>query len=490
MLIHIAKKQHPLHHKSIAVVGGGIGGLAFANALLHKDNRAYGKREGPVLERVTIYDQASHFSPTAGAGFGLSPNGQICLSSIGIDRYKDMLHPFDRAIRINQQGTMIRQESNVFEQLRDRVGFGIAGCLRSDMVRLLAEPFTNKNSQPMMVENDPFRRHKLLYSHKLISMNPVQDKVELEFENGVRDVVDLVVGADGIHSPVAKMMNIDSSDPIHAGSNIIYGKIENPDMIDFESPLLHGNILNGAILNGPGTGEFLIFHVGPPERKVRVWVTTYASSASPPPALSHHHHHHHHRQREDEEWNEFSSLSSSSGDWIQETLARYPQEHMIHELAHHTTPNNLLHFGLFYRQHKKTWFHHESNRVVLLGDACHATLPFVGQGANQAIEDAIVLADALFETSTTVDDSSSGTPRDGFREPFQQYYDQRFERTKRVVRMGNLLNKLYHSENNFFKWALDLFLTSLTRGGAMFKQLENEIVQHCPVKDYAKYRSK
>ena len=34
-------------------------------------------------------------------------------------------------------------------------------------------------------------------------------------------------------------------------------------------------------------------------------------------------------------------------------------------------------------------------RVVLLGDACHATTPFVGQGANQAIMDGFSLADKL-----------------------------------------------------------------------------------------------
>jgi 2-polyprenyl-6-methoxyphenol hydroxylase-like FAD-dependent oxidoreductase len=37
------------------------------------------------------------------------------------------------------------------------------------------------------------------------------------------------------------------------------------------------------------------------------------------------------------------------------------------------------------------------DRVVLLGDAAHATTPGIGQGAAQAIEDAVVLARSLAE---------------------------------------------------------------------------------------------
>lgn len=39
-------------------------------------------------------------------------------------------------------------------------------------------------------------------------------------------------------------------------------------------------------------------------------------------------------------------------------------------------------------------WHHEE-RIVLIGDACHAVVPFYGQGANAAFEDCTVLADCL-----------------------------------------------------------------------------------------------
>jgi 2-polyprenyl-6-methoxyphenol hydroxylase-like FAD-dependent oxidoreductase len=39
-------------------------------------------------------------------------------------------------------------------------------------------------------------------------------------------------------------------------------------------------------------------------------------------------------------------------------------------------------------------------RIVLLGDAVHATTPHLGQGAGMAIEDAIVLADELAQAET------------------------------------------------------------------------------------------
>src|SRR5262245_14528321 len=52
----------------------------------------------------------------------------------------------------------------------------------------------------------------------------------------------------------------------------------------------------------------------------------------------------------------------------------------------------ILRNDVYYLEPLPRW---SSGRVVLVGDAAHATTPGVGQGAAQAIEDAVVLADQL-----------------------------------------------------------------------------------------------
>lgn len=59
-------------------------------------------------------------------------------------------------------------------------------------------------------------------------------------------------------------------------------------------------------------------------------------------------------------------------------------------------------------------------RVVLLGDAVHATTPHLGQGAGMAIEDAIVLAEEMGR-------------HDSPQAAFGAYHDRRFERCRYIV---------------------------------------------------------
>lgn len=64
-----------------------------------------------------------------------------------------------------------------------------------------------------------------------------------------------------------------------------------------------------------------------------------------------------------------------------------------------------------------------SQRIALMGDAAHGTTPYQGQGAGQAMEDALVLATLLGQVSK---------PRE-IQHAFQAYDQVRRVRTQRVV---------------------------------------------------------
>lgn len=78
------------------------------------------------------------------------------------------------------------------------------------------------------------------------------------------------------------------------------------------------------------------------------------------------------------------------------------------------------------------WHH---GRVALLGDAAHAMLPFVAQGAGMAIEDAAVLAKGLGDAAASGADISAALAR---------YAALRAPRVTRVQRTARQSGRIYH----------------------------------------------
>lgn len=74
-------------------------------------------------------------------------------------------------------------------------------------------------------------------------------------------------------------------------------------------------------------------------------------------------------------------------------------------------------------------------RVVLLGDAVHTMLPHHGQGANQSIEDAAVLADLL---------AAPGALDGDHAEAFDRYQRLRRARTRSIQRSSLVTSELLH----------------------------------------------
>lgn len=95
----------------------------------------------------------------------------------------------------------------------------------------------------------------------------------------------------------------------------------------------------------------------------------------------------------------------------------------------------------------ETWVHEKGN-IVLLGDACHATLPYLAQGAAQAVEDAAVLS-VLF---------GNLTDKSQIHSVLKKYESLRKSRTTKVVQGSTKCRDVFHLEDGPEQEARDALL--------------------------------
>ncbi len=200
--------------------------------------------------------------------------------------------------------------------------------------------------------------------------------VDVCFSDGRAERFDIVVGADGIYSQIRDMILPDEDKPQFTGQGVWrYNFPRAPDL-----DALH-------VYNGP-TGAGIV-----PMSAAQMYL--FATTPEPGnPAYP--------RQ----------GLAAA----MREKLARAAPR--IQALAARINDDD----GVVYRPLeamlvKGPW---SKGRIVLLGDAVHATTPHLGQGAGMAVEDALVLADEL---SKAADPESA----------FAAYRDRRYDRCRYIV---------------------------------------------------------
>lgn len=93
--------------------------------------------------------------------------------------------------------------------------------------------------------------------------------------------------------------------------------------------------------------------------------------------------------------------------------------------------DHTFRWGIYDRAPLKTW---STDRITLLGDAAHAVTPQLGQGANQAVEDAITLA-VLLQDAQAADIPMR----------LRRYEDLRIERTRQIHDGSRDAGALYRS---------------------------------------------
>ncbi|KAF9897715.1 hypothetical protein BX616_005105 [Lobosporangium transversale] len=95
------------------------------------------------------------------------------------------------------------------------------------------------------------------------------------------------------------------------------------------------------------------------------------------------------------------------------------------------TPKHLISKVFLEEKVFKTWYH---GRIALLGDAAHKMLPSAGQGAVNAMQDAIVMANCLYNMSNCSVAS--------IRAAFEDYYSQRYHRANEQFERSKSLGKV------------------------------------------------
>jgi salicylate hydroxylase len=355
--------------RRIAVVGGGIGGLTLAIALAARD------------VPCTVYEQAPEHREV-GAGVALSANATRHLHRFGLGEALDAaaVEPSALVFRRGDDGTVIAAHP-MGARYRDAFGAPYYGVHRAALQQILVAALA-----PGVVEP----------GHRCIGVvqDDPADEVRLDFENGRTVTADLVVGADGVHSAVRRAVAPERP-AVYSGTVGYRGLVpvealpSLPDSTPLQfwagprAHLLHYSIERGTIVN------FLA-------------VVRQASWTSPT-------------------WNEPCDVADS--------VSAYAGWHpAVSEMVGAVREGSR--WALHDHAPLERW---SAGRVVLIGDAAHAMLPHQGQGANQTVEDAVLLADLLTEA------------RPGsLSAALQRYEALRQPRTRRIQRWSRLAADWLH----------------------------------------------
>jgi len=164
---------------SVAIIGGGIGGLSAALALL---------REG---FDVQLYEQAARFGEI-GAGIQISPNAARLLYRYGLAAAMDRYGVRPRAVHQKRwDDARTLQRALLGPDVEARFGAPYFHFHRGDLAALLAEAIPTE------------RTHA---GHRLVDLQERGSRIVVRFDNGASAEADLVIGADGIHSRVRHLV--------------------------------------------------------------------------------------------------------------------------------------------------------------------------------------------------------------------------------------------------------------------------------------------
>jgi salicylate hydroxylase len=331
-----------MQHLNSIIIGAGIGGLSTALAL---------QRAGM---RVRVYEQTDELGEV-GAGLSLSPNANVGLHYLGLAEPLATIgyQPASFGIRHYQTGELLIDNSKEMIQ-ENASGAPYYMVHRADLHAILVDS---------VLSNDPDCIHM---QHDFCKLDQSIDSVTAQFSNGVKATADLLIGCDGIRSTVRTAL-------FGAESPRFTGYIAWRGLVPLERIDASTLKPESAICIGPGK-TITRYLIG--KRQLVNYVAVAQRSGW-----------------ETESWSVHSDIA--------EVLEEFSEFHpSIRNILAATPPESCYKWALFDRDPLPDW---SVERATLAGDAAHPMLPFMGQGAVMAIEDAVVLSRCLQKSDSVTE---------------------------------------------------------------------------------------
>jgi salicylate hydroxylase len=314
----------------IGIAGGGVGGMAAGIAL---------RRAGHDVE---IYEQAANYQ-RVGADINLTPNAVRVLDHLGAvsTLKKTAARPTHRISRMWDSGEETSR-LEMADQAERKYGAPQLTIHRADLLNALREQLPADS---------------ILLGHRIEAIDIAGVTPRIRFAGGASREVDILIGADGIHSLTR---------------TALFGA-EHPE---FTGLVSYRAVVDRSKLDLPNLDAFTKWWGPTPDLQIVTFPLNHGRETFVFATTS------------QDDWRYESWTMPGDVDELRETYrAFHPEARALLDACESVTKS-----ALYIREPLPTW---SVGHVTLLGDACHPMVPFMAQGACMAIEDAAVLGRAL-----------------------------------------------------------------------------------------------